>query len=648
MTADPALGFWLRAVEAEGALHEQTLGATVLLLPPPLQRAYGLPEEVTVTADPEVAREEGALLLAPGHPVLDRATERVLAAGDVGPVPLAWPSGPPPSAEAFLPRLRAQVPVHHGRIDAAPELPVVGCSPVLRVGTLTTYAVTFDERFQEQQEVWIDSVSSLPLPPAMSAALARAEVSPVRAHRVLPADRALAARAAQDLLDERAGERLAALASQSGGAKNAELTRVRDYYTAALDALARRRDAAEPDRQALLDARAAATRAERDRRLAEVEEKFRGSVTTRWYRLHEILVPTVRFPVIVRRGLREYPFELRWLLTLQDVAPVRCPHCTSPAPLVAGKQRLGCLRCLASVPVPRAFAPARVPAPAHVPVEAPDAAPELPAPGAPVAAGGPVPPPRPPADRSRVLAPAQTFDPQRCSADGNRLGLRFWKEVAADDRRLSRLVVPGSPADLALRLWGPRGPALVVGTPPGSALTDVEVGTAPDPEALLQVTAGTLRSGWRYYPYTLRWEGGTGRPGTLRVAEVVPGRTGSNARLPGSGALPWWRSSRAVQALPAPRIALDAVAAALWRVELPLRGPHLMLRCLAAWERARADVVRPGPSVAAALARAVAACAGIQVSIELVARQYTADAVHVRTTGGELRRLLALSAATGW
>ena len=60
---DPALDFWLRATEAEGALHEQVSGAAVVLLPAPLSRAFALPDEVTVTADPEVAREDGALLL---------------------------------------------------------------------------------------------------------------------------------------------------------------------------------------------------------------------------------------------------------------------------------------------------------------------------------------------------------------------------------------------------------------------------------------------------------------------------------------------------------------------------------------------------------------------------------------------------------
>ena len=50
----------------------------MVLLTPELQRAFALPEEVVVTSDPEAAREDGALLLIPGHPLLDQAVASVL------------------------------------------------------------------------------------------------------------------------------------------------------------------------------------------------------------------------------------------------------------------------------------------------------------------------------------------------------------------------------------------------------------------------------------------------------------------------------------------------------------------------------------------------------------------------------------------
>jgi len=652
VTADPALGFWLRAAEAEGALHEQTVDAAVVLLPPPLREAFELPEEVTVTADPEVAREDGALLLAPGHPVLERATERVLDRGDVGRYPLAWPTGPPASAEALVARLREQVPVDHGRIDPADQPPSTSYAPVLHVGALVTYHLTLDDRFQERQEVWVDADTGLPLPAALTTALTAMAPSQVLAHRVPTVDRSAAARAAQDQLQQRAGERLAALARQSRGARAAELTRVQDYYRAALDALARRRAAAPTDRHAVLDARADAIRGERERRLAEVEEKFRGSLSTRWYRVHELLVPTASVPVTIRRGRREYPFCLRWLLPLHTVAPVRCPHCGADAPLVAGKQRLGCARCL-----PTTTMTTTMPPPVPVPLPRPAAAPPAEATTGPAQ---PVPvhraPPRRPAGRPPRPAatrgtPATESDPQRSAADGNRLAARFWEGVAAEDRKLGRLVVPESPAEAALRVWGPRGPALAVGVAPDALLGGLDAGTSPDPDTALHVTVGWLHGSHGSYPYSLRWEGGHGRPGAVRVAEVVSGHVDAGARLSGHLAHDWWRVRTRAAALPPSRADLDPVAAVLWRVELPARGPHLLLRCLAAWWRAVGQVdgaLLGEAAAAAALARLVAAQAGVQLAIGAVAAQYHVDSAQVRAAGSELRPPLGLCPERGW
>ena len=59
--ADPALGFWLRHVAAAGGLWEPDGDTTYVVLPPPLRDAYRLPEELRVTADPDVAGRRGHL-----------------------------------------------------------------------------------------------------------------------------------------------------------------------------------------------------------------------------------------------------------------------------------------------------------------------------------------------------------------------------------------------------------------------------------------------------------------------------------------------------------------------------------------------------------------------------------------------------------
>ena len=111
---DPSLRFWLAFAEAEGALWEDAGDKVLLVLPEALQRALELPEEVAVTSNPDVAREDGALLLMPGHHVLDGAASRVLDRGDAGEVRLPWPATVLPGARDILERAREAMGVDHG------------------------------------------------------------------------------------------------------------------------------------------------------------------------------------------------------------------------------------------------------------------------------------------------------------------------------------------------------------------------------------------------------------------------------------------------------------------------------------------------------------------------------------------------------
>ena len=86
LASEPALGFWLSYAEQEGALVEDHGDHAVVVLPGECQRETGLPEELTVTSDPDVAREDGAVLMVAGHPAVEQAASAVLAAGDVGSV----------------------------------------------------------------------------------------------------------------------------------------------------------------------------------------------------------------------------------------------------------------------------------------------------------------------------------------------------------------------------------------------------------------------------------------------------------------------------------------------------------------------------------------------------------------------------------
>lgn len=349
MILDPALSLWVRYVEREGALVEADGTASMLaVLPESLQARHGLPEEMSVTADPDVAREDGSMLIAPGHPLLTQVTERVLDQGDVGVVWLPFPASRLPERDVFEARARDRFPVDHGRIDAT-DAPHPLYLPVLRAAALATYEVSLDTRFQERCEVWVDATTGRPLPePTVERLRAQFDPSAERAARTaLTPDLSSAIRHVTALLHAGASARLADLEAQAAGARDAELARASSYYDAAFESISRRRAASSGERAALLDAQAEATRTERERRLAEIRDKFRPRHWLRPFRLHLVHVPVVRLALQVRRGPRVYPWELLWILPAGAFVLPGCPSCGSDAPMVAGRASLGCRACLA-------------------------------------------------------------------------------------------------------------------------------------------------------------------------------------------------------------------------------------------------------------------------------------------------------------
>ncbi len=348
MIADPALSFWLQYAEREGALFDADGPATALVvLPEGLQARHQLPEEVAVTADPDVARDDGALLLAPGHPVIEQGADRVLAEGDVGVGWLPWPASSLPDRAELEGRARDWFPVDHGRIDAA-DTPRAAYLPVLRAGALVTYEVSLDTRFQERAEVWVDAARGRELSASVAARLGAGVDPSAERNPCSPLEVSLgrAVRRASTLLQNRAGARLAELEGQAAQARDEELARAAAYYDAASASIRRRRATASTDRAEVLDAQAEVTRLERERRVTEIHEKFRPRLRLRPFRLHLVLVPAVRLSVHVRRGPRAYPWEVVWMLPTATFSPAACPSCGSGAVLVAGRDRLGCRACL--------------------------------------------------------------------------------------------------------------------------------------------------------------------------------------------------------------------------------------------------------------------------------------------------------------
>ncbi|MGH3613113.1 MAG: hypothetical protein ACRDRK_11070 [Pseudonocardia sp.] len=346
---DPGLRFWLRYVDHCGGLTEPATDGTLVVLPPAEAAGFDLPDELIVTSDPDVAREDGVVLLTTGHPALIRAADAALTSGDIGIISLTAPTSPAPTMAQLEDKVREQFPVEHGRIDVS-GLPVRIDRPVLRVGALVTYTVSAEECYQERLECWVDAGSGLPLADTEIARLQRAPRpdAPVAAPQPMLTAATVALEHAHRILDTAADRRRQILSSQASEAHQQERTHARAYYDDALRSLEKRRATADSDRAELLAARAASTREERARRLLEIDEKYQARHEIRPFRLHLVLVPGWRVPVDVRRGPRRYPFAFDWLPALGAYAAQRCPHCGAAESLSASKARLGCLTCLPS------------------------------------------------------------------------------------------------------------------------------------------------------------------------------------------------------------------------------------------------------------------------------------------------------------
>ncbi|MHB8690899.1 MAG: hypothetical protein ACYDHH_06595 [Solirubrobacteraceae bacterium] len=621
---EPALRFWLRYAEREGALVEGHGDRALVLLPSELEDESGLPDEILVTDQPDVAREDGAALLIAGHPAIERATEAVLADGDTGTGYLPWPTGRPPTRLALQEHARELVAIEHARIDAAGE-PIAAFLPLLRVGAVVNYTASLTLRFQEQEEAWIDAriglLAEAQLVTAIAghATLARADRSGRRLHGDVPA----AAAVAHTEIDRRALKRRRALAGHAARARVTELGRADAYYAAALESIARRRTSAQPDRARMLDAQEQTTRAEHARRRREIEQTYEPRHAIRPFRLHTLYVPSWLLPIEVRRGARRFAFELCWVPAAGAFAPIRCPHCNAPEPLVAGRERLGCAACLVPASArPRPTAarpmPQLVAATPPVTVGTAESAPTSPrSPAGASALGGTTPAgvrSTPAPRRSRQRAPA--VDLQRI---GNRMAIAFWQCVADGERWPRQKAARDSPLRALSRLYGPAGPGYAIGIPIGVRPESVEAGTCVSVPGTPELTRGFVLAADFRYEYTLTWSLQAGKP---VIAEVMPGSAPLD--LPPMR-LPWLGlAARLREDAPEPSLVLDPVARELWRIERSRHGLPLTLRCLAARWALRDGLLdgEPASAVAAAIAHAQANAAGARVSRAATARDY--------------------------
>jgi hypothetical protein len=617
MSHEPGLRFWLRYAEREGALVEDAGDQAVAVLPEPLQSAERLPEEITVTSDPDVAREDGALLLIAGHPALERAAGAILAEGDAGRGFMPWPAAKPPTAGQLQDRARERFHVEHGRIDAAGHARAAYV-PLLRVGAMVSHRASLTQRVQEQEEAWVDARTGLVLPASVLEAVAGWSwlPAPDTRHKVLEAALAETLPAAHAELERRAEERSRVLRGQTQRPLAAELSRADAYYTDALGAIERRRDAAPADRRRLLDAQHERTRAEHSRRRREIEEEYRAGHGIRPFRLHLLHAPALVLDVEIRRGSRAYPFVLTWLIAAGAFCAVRCPHCGAADALVAGRERLGCVACLARPAVKR---------PAPVASEPAAPAPRAAKPAPPRARQPAPPPPRGAPRRDR--RPGQSLE-----RVGSKLAFAFWRSVADGQRWPRKKLAPHSPLSALHRLYGAVGPLYVLGLGPDAWPSEFTAGTHPSQPGLPVLTTGALIVGSVRVPYGLTWWLEAGKP---VLAEVTPGPSFGRVQVPDP---------------PAPRLELDPVAAGLWNVELAVSGLPLVVRGLATWWRIEGSISErhePG-AIAGAVAAAVSRASALGRRRGEIAGLHGVGLTAIERVEREAGKLLKLDRDRGW
>jgi hypothetical protein len=231
---------------------------------------------------------------------------------------------------------------------------------------------------------------------------------------------------------------------------------------------------------------------------------------------------------------------------------------------------------------------------------------------------------------------------------GNDLYVDFWQAVAQGDPMLVKKLLPDSPAATAERLFGVRGLVCSVGIPPTSTLESVGGGTRDPGPSSRFVTEGTVqtREDRERFRAALVWRLVNGRPA---IDEILPHAALDPGLLPRA----WFliHANVVLERLPLRHAALDAVAARLIDVVLPVEGLPLLARCLTAWWRlglAPATMGHPPRVTAAGVLRLVSWRSGDRVPTADCAARLQVSVAQIKDVETDLKARLRLSADVRW
>lgn len=339
--------FVRECVEVEGGLAEfPEAGMAEAILPPALAEVLGAGDVVSLALAPEALdRQPGAQPLFPGSQELEALIR--FAAGH-GRLTRAWPR-----VERLAPRgLAAEIEhafTFNARRVRPPEAPAEpGVASVARFDFVVGFISDEQEEFLHSMAVDLWAGLSRP---ALAAAILHApcdDEGPPEGRRQLSVPQAYAIAEAE--LPRELAPRVAAHQERISRRLSAETGRLRLYYHALEEDLARRRrPGRDGSSQEELEQRRAAIRAEGERKMQEMSEKYRLCPSAHLAAVRVLIYPRLFTSVTLERRTASRTLEVAFDPLLGRLLPPGCDTCRRETTYLAleADGRLACRRCAA-------------------------------------------------------------------------------------------------------------------------------------------------------------------------------------------------------------------------------------------------------------------------------------------------------------
>lgn len=330
--------FVVNLVTAGGGIVERPEDDVLhVALPGDIARKFSLPEFAVLAFDYDAARETPeAEFVTFGSPILDRF---ISMGSDLGRVTRQYAVVPtvrvPPN---LLERIETRIGFNRSR------------RPILRTTSVETYeraafrfVVSYisDERFVEVLTVAVDTTTLADdtdlldeargvyfsaEPPGGATNSTGEGLSPTAAGRPSYGE---VIRKATACLQARVRPRLGVYQAEVREYCEKELTTVLSFYEKTMTDLVARRDAAagDPDKKARLDAKIEACRLDRERRIADVVDKYKITAEARLDSVTLQVMPRVRALLEVEHKDTIYTQAVYYNLATNAVEPLTCPRC---------------------------------------------------------------------------------------------------------------------------------------------------------------------------------------------------------------------------------------------------------------------------------------------------------------------------------